>query len=102
MLGDLGEPATAIVAGQYHTCALLQSGKASCWGQNQGGNLGNGTPYASSVPGALVIGFDAGVGLTAGYFHTCGWTATGTTFCWGDGAKGQFGKVTGLLTTATQ
>ena len=102
LLLQLAEPATAIVAGQYHTCALLQSGKASCWGSNQGGNLGNGTPYTSSLPGAVVMGFDGGVALTAGYSHTCGSAASGKVYCWGDGAKGQFGAVTGQLTVATE
>ena len=34
--------ATAITAGQYHTCALHQNGTISCWGGNGDGQLGNG------------------------------------------------------------
>lgn len=38
----LGEPATAVVAGSYHTCALLDSGQVRCWGYNDQGQLGYG------------------------------------------------------------
>jgi len=44
MAGDvpLGEPATAIYAGGGHTCAVLQTTGAVCWGSNGQGQLGYG------------------------------------------------------------
>ncbi|AWV88906.1 serine/threonine protein kinase [Bradymonas sediminis] len=38
----LGEPAVALSAGNYHTCALLADGNMRCWGYNDQGQLGYG------------------------------------------------------------
>ena len=35
-----GRTATAIAAGKYHNCALLDNASVKCWGQNTYGQLG--------------------------------------------------------------
>jgi alpha-tubulin suppressor-like RCC1 family protein len=40
---DVVSDATAIVAGQNHTCALRASGRITCWGAGNTGALGNGS-----------------------------------------------------------
>ncbi|HSZ06463.1 MAG TPA: hypothetical protein VK778_14845, partial [Solirubrobacteraceae bacterium] len=35
--------ATAVVGGEFHSLALLKSGKVMAWGENADGQLGNGT-----------------------------------------------------------
>jgi alpha-tubulin suppressor-like RCC1 family protein len=40
----------AIAAGQAHTCALDNEGTVHCWGDNDDGELGDGTTTTRFVP----------------------------------------------------
>ena len=44
-----GLVATAIAAGVQDTCALLRSASIRCWGDNDYGELGNGTTVSSAI-----------------------------------------------------
>ncbi|MBI3610945.1 MAG: HYR domain-containing protein, partial [Nitrospirae bacterium] len=52
--------ATAVDGGDKHTCAVLSDGTAKCWGSDDRGQLGNGTPLVGSFTPVAVIGI-AGV-----------------------------------------
>lgn len=52
-----GKKIISISADNDHTCALSSDGKAFCWGENDDGELGNGTNIDSYVP-VLVSGVD--------------------------------------------
>jgi alpha-tubulin suppressor-like RCC1 family protein len=86
-------PATAVVSGYYHACAIV-AGDAWCWGDNQYGELGNGTftaaPYAIATP-AKVPGLGTVTAMAAGANHTCA-LSSGTLKCWGYNQFGQIGS----------
>lgn len=80
----------AVSVGSEHTCALLNTGEAKCWGKDY---LGNGSPFGSSTP-VTVTGLTNATRLDAGRFHTCVRTATGAALCWGANSSGQLGDGT--------
>ncbi len=89
--GSLQDSATAIVAGNAHTCALV-SGGVQCWGYNYSGQLGTNGRQNNSVPSG-VIGLGPATGVTAiaaGAAHTCALVSGGVR-CWGDNTEGQLG-----------
>ena len=89
-------------AGGYHTCAVLASGGARCWGRNVTGELGDGTQTSSSTPVSVLISgrrltaIAAGGGFSGGNTegHTCALLADATVQCWGNNASGQLGDGT--------
>jgi alpha-tubulin suppressor-like RCC1 family protein len=87
----LGQPARAVAAGGFHTCAILADGSVRCWGADTDGQLGDGAPEAgSSAPVAVSLGQPA-TALTAGTNFTCALLADGSVRCWGNDAMGQLG-----------
>ena len=96
-------PARQVVAGRYHSCALLEDGTLHCWGSNQKGQLGTGFDGATLVMSAVpmpVAGLAAGVvKLTAGAYHTCALLKGGQAACWGDNQSGQLGDGTRVSRT---
>jgi alpha-tubulin suppressor-like RCC1 family protein len=84
--------ATAVVAGNGHTCALLADTTVSCWGENSSGQLGNGSAGASVPSPAAVPGLTGVTALAAGGSHTCALLSAGTVQCWGGGGNGQLGN----------
>jgi alpha-tubulin suppressor-like RCC1 family protein len=90
-----GVTAASISAGGTFSCALTTTGSAYCWGQNNLGQLGNGSGTASDVP--VPVSLPAGVSLVSlelGPVHACGLTATGAAWCWGENTYGQLGDGT--------
>jgi alpha-tubulin suppressor-like RCC1 family protein len=95
-----GRTATAIAAGRYHACALLDNGTVKCWGSNASGALGQGsTTNAGDGVGTLMSALsaiDLGTGVTAraidgGHQFTCALLSDGKVKCWGENGFGQLG-----------
>ena len=42
--------AVAVAAGTRHTCAIRDTGNVSCWGSNDSGGLGDGSPFDPMFP----------------------------------------------------
>jgi alpha-tubulin suppressor-like RCC1 family protein len=85
---------TAITVGLgRHACALTATGAAHCWGENGFGALGDGTFLRHSPVPVPVHGGLALTHVIAGGFigHTCGLTASGTGYCWGENEVGAIG-----------
>jgi alpha-tubulin suppressor-like RCC1 family protein len=105
-----------IAAGYEHTCAVTDTGTAKCWGDNEFGQLGNGSLLDSLTPvdvcatgattpctagaGNILTGvatISASMGLPLGY-HTCAvMQANGGVKCWGANNFGQLGDGTEIL-----
>jgi alpha-tubulin suppressor-like RCC1 family protein len=83
--------ATALAAGDSHTCALILGGTLSCWGDNFSGQLGNGTFVDANVAGT-VVGLTGVTSVVAGSAFTCVNRTTGVAACWGDNLFGQIGN----------
>jgi len=81
-------------AGRYHTCALMNLGRVRCWGNNQFGQLGNGTNLTGITAGDVGIGGDKITTIAAGWGHTCAATEKGEILCWGKNEFGQLGNGT--------
>jgi len=108
--------ATAVDAGDSHTCAVVSPGSVWCWGSNLNGQLGNGTTTGGATPvettltaanvsqcGAFGAPCDAATQVTGGGDHTCALLRDQTVDCWGQNTFGQVGNGTfaGPVTSPT-
>ena len=75
-------------------CALDPSSHAMCFGNNDYGQLGDGSTTSSSVA-VLVSDDHTYSALYAGYDWTCGTTMASETYCWGHNNWGALGPVLG-------
>ena len=96
---SLPDKAKSIVAGSYHTCAILQNDKTACWGLNDYGQLGFGHKTNigddANEMGQLQIialgGNNKAKAIAAGTFHTCVLSNDGHMKCFGQNGSGQLG-----------
>lgn len=87
-----GQAFDQIVAGENHTCALDDaSGLPYCWGVGWSGQLGNNQNSSANIPQAVTMPS----GVTFASLHggsnshnTCGVTASGAAYCWGNNNSG--------------
>ena len=83
---------TSITAGEQHSVALDQHGKAWAWGRNDHGQLGDGSLDHRRVPGEVsmpaLVTFSR---VSPGGFHTLALDLDGRAWAWGGNDNGQLG-----------
>ncbi|MFN8573913.1 MAG: protein kinase [Gemmatimonadaceae bacterium] len=82
-----------VAAGGRHSCVIGDAGKAYCWGNNERGQLGDGSFEGRQTP-ASVVSDAAFTQIAAGIWHTCAITSGGEVYCWGSNDAGQLGDGT--------
>ncbi|MCK7594215.1 hypothetical protein [Pseudomarimonas salicorniae] len=87
----LGSGVSYIGIGRGHSCALMQAGAIKCWGDNNFGQLGDGTTLQRWVPTDVAGLGGTAVALAVGGEHTCAILQGGTVRCWGLNDRGQLG-----------
>jgi alpha-tubulin suppressor-like RCC1 family protein len=90
----------ALIPGADHSCALVASGGLACWGRNVEGQLGQGTVSTGNAVPTLVNDLPPIEAAAGGDTATCGRTAAGDIFCWGDNTYGTLGDGTTALKAA--
>ncbi len=94
---------TAVAAGIQHSLALDTNSTVWAWGDNEFGELGNGTtsntPNTTAVP---VTGIGGTVtAIAVGGFFSLALTSNGTVWAWGDNSWGQLGNGSTSATNPT-
>jgi len=93
---NVGGKVTQLEAGDFATCALLDTGAVRCWGAGTNGELGHGnladlgddeTPASA---GDIDIGAKA-TRIDVGTLHVCAILVTGGVRCWGRASTGALG-----------
>lgn len=92
LLVDDLEKATWVAAGELHSCAVLETGQAACWGDNVVGQLGRGELSDYDVDAELVLNLSDVEKMSAGTSHTCALHENGTVSCWGTNEFYQLGQ----------
>ncbi|MCA9611885.1 MAG: RTX toxin, partial [Myxococcales bacterium] len=77
----------AMSVGASHTCAIHGAGRSlSCWGRDDRGQLGDGTPTVGrgGGPTNTLVALPHGVcSVAASELHTCAALTDGSVSCWG-------------------
>lgn len=93
-LDVLSSGVASVSTGATHTCAVMTSGAAKCWGYNYDGAVGDGTNTSRDTP-VDVFGLTSGVkAISAGAYSTCAVTSAGAAMCWGSNDSGLLGDGT--------
>lgn len=87
-----GVKVVAAYGGLLHSLALTTTGRVLAWGDNEAGQLGDGTLKPSSLPVWVHIPKTARiVSLAAGRYHSLALTRAGKVLAWGLGQEGELG-----------
>jgi len=88
-----GITAVEVSAGYLNTCARLGDGSVRCWGQNNFGQIGDGTTTNRPTPTAVRLPAPA-LELRVGAAFVCARLMTQAVHCWGYNTNGALGDGT--------
>ena len=77
-------------AGGTHLCGVSTDGDLLCWGENNFGQVGDGTTVEVPAPTRITIPGSV-ISVAPGPSHSCALTADGAAYCWGVNSNGQLG-----------
>ena len=91
------ETVIEVALGTKHSVAITSSGRIFTWGDNEYGQLGNGTMKDSSTPIDITSQFNLNEGETftkinMGYYNSSALTSEGRFFTWGYNGNGELGN----------
>jgi len=82
--------AQSVATAGNHGCALLTSNGVACWGENDRGQLGDGTQTGSATP-VIVPGLNDARSMDVGDSKSCAARQSGEVVCWGYNDSGWLG-----------
>ena len=90
---DANQLLSTVQVGLFHSCALFDSGEVACWGDNNNGQLGDGSLVGSTTPTIVNLGENA-TSVSVGQRHSCVTLVDASLHCWGANEVGQLGDGT--------
>lgn len=97
--------ARSVSVSDKNVCVVHRDGGVSCWGDNESGQLGDGTRTSRTTPKRIIGISDAlEVGISLGSTpipaHACALRRNGRVSCWGDNSVSQVGDGTTVRRTS--
>ena len=76
--------------GINHFCGIKTNDKLYCWGEEEFGQVGNGS-NENFIKTPVQIGEDDWILVSCGFNHTCGIKENNKLYCWGKNEQGELG-----------
>lgn len=89
----VGSKVSALAAGRSHSLALMVDGSVFTWGENEQGQLGDGSYTTRSTP-ARIAATQTGIAIAAGKAHSLVLQKDGSVLAWGTNENGELGDDT--------